>query len=47
MLKFYGKPHELLAYLKELGEKYGKSQKMILIHIMMEKENESYREQML
>lgn len=37
MLKFYGKPHELRNYLKMLGEKYGKNQKMLAILIMMEK----------
>ena len=38
MLKFYGKPHELRAFLKELGEKYGKNQNMVAICIMIEKE---------
>lgn len=38
MLKFYGKPHELRAYLKELGEKYGKNQNMVAICIMIGKE---------
>ena len=40
MLKFYGKPHELRAFLKELGEQYGKNQKMVAIYIMMQKERE-------
>ena len=38
MLKFYGKPHELRSYLKELGEKYGKNQNMVAIYIMIGKE---------
>lgn len=38
MLKFYGKPHELRAYLKELGEKYGKNQNMVAICIMIRKD---------
>jgi hypothetical protein len=38
MLKFYGKPHELRAFLKELGEQYGKNQKAIAIYIMIGKE---------
>lgn len=38
MLKFYGKPHELQNYLKELAEKYGKNQKAIAIYIMIRKE---------
>lgn len=41
MLKFKGKPHELCAYLKKLGEVYGKNQKMIAIFIMLDKENEN------
>lgn len=38
MIKFYGKPHELRLFLRELGEKYGKNQNMVAIYIMLQKE---------
>lgn len=40
MLKFKGKPNELREFLKYLGERYGKNQKMVAIYIMMQKEAE-------
>ena len=42
MLKFKGKPHELIDFFRNIKEYYGENHTMIEIYIMMSMEYEDY-----